>query len=860
MPTFSDLLATLDDVRPEGNSYLARCPAHADNRPSLLLTLEPSGRLLLYCRAGCHTTAVVESLGMKMSDLFNMRVGDASTSTAAVGPKEPPTDEHLVALAAYCDAANAAYRGSPAATYAAERFGITEDLGYYIGLGYDDGSIEFTFLTPTYHRVPRLVVPFADFDGVVHGLQGRALADHSIRWCGPRNPEGHVWSTLGVTVLDSDEANFLVTEGPGDRLTAVGAGYSAVGIRGAALARNTDTVATLAANLHGRRVVLCGDNDPSGLDFNLSIGAALAAHGHQVHTLAIATGNDLTAWREEAQGTFDADLRSGLRSATRIDANANGGPPDDGDDGDGPLYTPGKGDWLPTTDEGNSIRIIALTGGFAKWCPELGWLLYADGVWERDTHNQIANAVSIICTIMRAEGAAMVEAGEADDNDNLIDHGERLVNWARRSENSPRFENAIRHAEPKAAIDFNRLDKRDDLLVVGNGTVNLRTGDLGPHDPNHWLTRRVAHDYNPEAVAPRWRQFLLEVFDGDAEMASFIQRLVGYGITGHTVEQCFAVLYGTGANGKSVLLSVLHEVFDGMGGVSPFSAFEAKGANASTADLAALRGKRLVFAQEGERSKPMAEAVLKNVTGGDEISCRHLYKDFMTFRPNFLLMLASNYKPRFAGQDEGLWRRVKLIPFNRYFAADERDHYLTQTLMTEAEGILAWAIEGAAEWYRSGLGDPPAIIEATATYKETSDELAGFVDWVIVADRAGEIRGAVLYEEYRQWADHEGIRPWTRRALYEAVIERMPGVKKAKRRDGMWLEGVRKGAPIETASNTLAEQVAQEARNDRVGDEGDVSDDASNSFTLFTSSLIGEVSEKESQPSSSSQSPDEDDQ
>ena len=838
MPTFSDLLATLDDVRPEGSSYLARCPAHADNKPSLLLTLEPSGRLLLYCRAGCHTTKVVESLGMKMSDLFNMKVGDASASTSNIGPKEPPTDEHLAALSAYCDAANAAYKDSPAATYAAERFGINEALGYFIGLGYDDGSIEFTYLTPTYHRVPRLVVPFADFDGVVHGLQGRALADDSIRWCGPRNPAGHVWSTLGVTVLDSDEANFLVTEGPGDRLTAVGAGYSAVGIRGAALARNTGTVATLAANLHGRRVVLCGDNDASGLDFNLSIGAALAAHGHQVHTLAIGTGNDLTAWREEAPDTFDAELRSGLRAATRIDANTNGESPDDPDDN---VYTPGKGDWLPMTDEGNALRIISLTGGYARWCPELGWLLYADGVWERDSHGQIANAVAIICTIMRAEGAAMVETGEADDNDALVEHGEHLIAWARRSENSPRFGNAVKHAQPKVALDFNRLDKQDDLMVVGNGTVDLRTGELGPHEADHWLTRRVPYDYNPEAVAPRWRQFLLEIFDGDGEMATFMQRLVGYGITGHTVEQCFAVLHGTGANGKSVLLSVLAEVFQDLVGVSPFSAFETRGANTSTADLAALRGKRLVFAQEGERSKPMAEAVLKNVTGGDDITCRHLYKDFMTFRPMFLLILSSNYKPRFAGQDEGLWRRVKLIPFNRYFAPDERDHYLTQTLMGEAEGILAWAIEGAAEWYRSGLGDPPGIVEATKTYKETSDELAGFVDWVIIRDPQGEVASAALYAAYQEWADHEGVRPWSKRALHEAVIERMPGVRKVRRNSGFWLEGLRLA--------TSADHGDEEARNERDSEVSEVNEPPQDSFPFPDSPLVREVSKIESLPS-----------
>jgi putative DNA primase/helicase len=177
--------------------------------------------------------------------------------------------------------------------------------------------------------------------------------------------------------------------------------------------------------------------------------------------------------------------------------------------------------------------------------------------------------------------------------------------------------------------------------------------------------------------------------------------------------------------------------------------------------------------------------------------------------------------------------------------------------MGEAEGILAWAIEGAAEWYRNGLGDPPVIVEATKTYKETSDELAGFVGWVVVADTLGEIRGAVLYEAYRDWANHEGVKPWTRRALYEAVIERMPGVKKVKREDGVWLEGVRQAATAESAGFRPAELVQREVRNDAAPDEHDVTDAPYNSFTLVDSSLVREVSKTESEASCSSGTDDE---
>ena len=833
--TFSELLASLDDVRREGGSYLARCPSHADGNPSLLLTLEPSGRLLIFCRAGCQTPAIVRALGLTMADLFDMKPGENTVTTTA-GPKAAPSHAHLEAIDTYCSTANDAYRGSPAAAYAYERFGIEESLGSYIGLGYDPGDGEFEFLTTAYHRVGRLVVPFHDFNGTIQGLQGRALADDATKWCGPRNPEGHAWSTLGVTDLDGDEKNVLITEGPGDRLTAVGAGYSAIGIRGAALARNSDTVTVLSANLHGRRIVLCGDNDESGIDFNLSLGSALAGHGHQVHTLAIPVGNDLSDWRADDPDGFITALRHGLRAATRIDANMapTAPPPDDDDNGFDVADFPT--DFLPHTDEGNAHRMLALTGGLARWCPEMGWLLYSEGAWDRDTAKQINNAMSVVCALMRQSGQAAVEQGEASGDDELEAHGARLVAWARSSENSPRFGNGVRHSEPKAAIEFDSLDTHDHLLVVKNGTVDLRSGELLEHSPDHFLTYRVDHAYDPEAEAPRWKQFLLEVMDGDTDLVAYLQRFVGYAITGATAEQAFAVLVGSGANGKSVFTRALHDVLGDVVGVASFSAFEMKGAGASTADLASLRGKRLVLAQEGEKSRPMAEAVLKRATGGDPITCRHLYQSEMTFLPNFVLFLATNYRPKFSGQDDGLWRRVKLIPFLRFFAPDERDHYLQAKLAAEAPGILAWAIQGAIDWYADGLGDPPVIQQATKDYQETSDDLAGFVDWEIIRDTEGSIKGSVLYEKYRDWASKNGVNAWSAKAVYEGVVERMVGVTKKKKMDGLYLIGVRLATPADRG----------------VHDDDD--DDASPQTLSITTdfSPLGEVLETGSESSSAS--------
>jgi putative DNA primase/helicase len=306
------------------------------------------------------------------------------------------------------------------------------------------------------------------------------------------------------------------------------------------------------------------------------------------------------------------------------------------------------------------------------------------------------------------------------------------------------------------------------------------------------ITFCVNVDYDPGAACPRWEAFLGEIFRDNAELVGFMHRLTGYGITGSTDEQCFVVLYGKGANGKSVFTDTLTHVFGEITQTTRFATFEEKPGGAIPNDLAALRNARLVMASEGKAGRVMDESVLKSVTGKDKVTARFLHKEFFSYSPQFLIMLATNHKPNFISQDEGMWRRVKLVPFTRWFAPHERDYDLDRKLKAEAEGIAAWAVRGAIEWYANGLGDPKVIINETREYRETSDSLAGFFPGVLNREDGARLDGTTAYNEYQAWCEEEGLRGKdvkSRTLFYRMMEER--GVSRRKSSSGVVLEGVK---------------------------------------------------------------------
>ncbi len=787
--TLSDLLARLDNVEHDGDGYLVHCPAHDDSRQSLRLAVSDSGKVLVRCRAGCETPKVVEALGLTMRELAAMEPGeiDVERATSQDVPAPPAA---VAALAVRLDGWHAALTagmvleeepGSPAqaaARYAAERFGVSAEDVERLGLG----------VATDLPGGPRLVVPFRDRDGVARGFQARALAeDARVRWLGPKSPEGASWTKVGFFPGSSGWEEVLVCEGPGDALTGAVLGYDTVGIRGAGLAANPHVVAQVAELVGDREAVIAGDGDPAGRRFSATLAEALVARDVRVRVLDVPEGKDLTDWREADPARFSRDVIRAIAEAAPVKSRSAG-------------LLAWDEERYSLSDLGGARYLrdyIESIGSGVRYADEVGFFLLEDGVWRKDDRQAVRTHAQDVADLVKglaAEAAEIAQADGATKEDKA--RAGRLKRYATHAQTSRGLDAMLRELQAVKGVParMDDFDQHPDLLACRNGVVDLRTGRLLPHDPALLLTRRVNLDYDPEATAPRWEAFLEEVFPDYPDLPGFIRRLVGYGITGHTTEQAFAVLWGKGANGKSVFTDTLTEVFRELTVTTPFSTFEERPSGGVPNDLAALKGARLVMASEGEAGKRMAEAVLKRVTGRDLIAARFMRKEFFEFRPTFLLFLATNNKPNFRGQDEGLWRRVKLIPWERFFKPEERDHRLGEKLLAEAEGIFAWAVRGAREWYAEGLDDPRVIQDATREYRAASDVLDGFLPGVYVADPAGRVEAKKVFQDFQTYADEGNyldLKKWSNRALYRALEER--GYTRRRGTGGRFvIEGIRR--------------------------------------------------------------------
>jgi len=424
---------------------------------------------------------------------------------------------------------------------------------------------------------------------------------------------------------------------------------------------------------------------------------------------------------------------------------------------------------FPFTDLGNGERLASLFGNRIRYCHAWhAWLLW-DGVrWCTDETGGINRLAAQTVRSMFSEAGALItgamDIADREEAGRIAAIGEKLSGWARKSEARARLDSMIVIAQSVEGIPVTPIELDTDpwLLNCTNGTTNLRSGELQDHSPADLITKLAPVAYEPGATYGPWDDFLERTLP-DSTLRSFVQRAIGYSLTGVANEERLFFMYGPTATGKSTLLRAVTTAMGDYAATANFGTFleaNRKGGDASE-DLARLAGKRLVVSIEVEEGSKMAEAVLLSVTGGEEIAARFLHQNTFQFIPQFTLWLAANNRPRISDTNDAVWRRITQVPFETQIPESERDEGL-KVILTDRHvagpAVLAWAMDGCLAWQTVGLQVPDVVNITTQDYRDEVNPILEFVQDCCVLMAAARISNNELWERYNRWTKETSVR------------------------------------------------------------------------------------------------------
>lgn len=394
-----------------------------------------------------------------------------------------------------------------------------------------------------------------------------------------------------------------------------------------------------------------------------------------------------------------------------------------------------------------------------KWCTDRSGVIgrLSDEIVEEMKHN-LADYLKLPC-----------------DQEDMEKQFNKHLKYSRSNKGKKAMLNEAMHHVP---ILPEQMDQHNHLLNTANGVLRLRTGTLEAHDPKLYLSKMALCEYTDKVDCPRWEAFLQEIFAGDAELIRYIQKAVGYSLTGSTSEQCAFFCYGNGRNGKSTFLDVVSGLMgDYAVNIQPETIMVRHSAGGgANSDIARLKGARFVTSVEPSEGMKLNEGLIKQLTGGDKVTARYQYGNEFEFTPEFKLWMGTNHKPIIRGTDTGIWRRVHLIPFTVTIPEEKVDRHLLHHLRAELPGILHWAVEGCLMWQREGLKKPAAVEDATKEYRSEMDVMSAFLESCCIVG-AGREKTADLYQAYSRWADENNEYKMSSRKFGREMAKRFERTK-----------------------------------------------------------------------------------
>jgi putative DNA primase/helicase len=784
----SALDKVLDALRAKGlkpqkgrhGSWKCQCPAHDDRSPSLSVTERAKGRVGIRCFAGCATQDVMERLGLSDEILY-------------AEAKRKNSRQRKVVTYIYTDEAgiplHCTVRWEPK-RFSQARILANGDKAWGYGAGWYGKSGAKDWLPAADRRTkeegPATLgdVWFDAFDSqVIYRLPQIRLAIHK-----------------GEPIY--------VVEGEKD-VESINEILKAGGLPGCATCQAMGAGKWLdrhSASLSGAaKVVIIPDRDEPGFAHAMMVHASLARAGISAEfALPKAGCKDATdhilehIWENiealndeekhlpaEIMGAFspvDITLINGLWEEQR-----KAGKPGEAQTTNLSMLRAKELevqlDEIETaTDMGAARRFLKDWGEEIRWCEQFGkWLTWEGSHWKVDemAGQKVIERWSLSLKAMSEEVS-------------IISHAEKLKLYKRfvtRLHGADALKSMLSLAKGmgETPIHQDDLNHAVDHLPCRNGVLNLRTLELQPGRKADYFTSCLSLKYDPEADCPLWIEHLRRCTGGDQTLMRWLWKAFGYTLTGRTDEQCLFFLYGEGQTGKSTTIEVLQHVLgEYSASLDPSKLMAKRFEDEIPSHFARLVGMRMCTAVEVRKEDRFDEGLIKRLTGGDRIQTRFMRKDAFDFTPRFKLYLTGNHKPSIYGQDQGIWRRFRLVPFDKEIPDAQKIGGLKEKLMLEAPGILAWMAAGAQLWYEEGLGACPAIDDATREYRDEQDILGRFIEEKCLIADGSEVKSSGLYNAYKDWAKEEGHIVWNSTRFGNEMRERSKrlGIDKAKREDG----------------------------------------------------------------------------
>jgi len=417
------------------------------------------------------------------------------------------------------------------------------------------------------------------------------------------------------------------------------------------------------------------------------------------------------------------------------------------------------------TDLGHARRLVEVAHDRLRYVSVWRrWLAWDGRRWRLDTTSTADRLMMVVTRRVTQEAEALAN----DDKSKPA-----RVRAALRAESATAIAGALRLASADATIGVtpDDLDADPFLLNVANGTLDLRTGQLHPHNPADLITKVTRGAYRADATGTAWAEFLQRV-QPDQTMRVYLARLMGHMLEGRITEHVLPILYGEGANGKSTFVAAILAALGDYADAADPSLLMARSFDAHPTGVADLFRLRLALLHEADDGRHLAEGTVKRLTGADRLKARRMREDFWSFDPSHTFVMLTNHRPQVTGDDEGIWRRLRLIPWDVVIPVEERDGDLTDRLTAEADAVLGWLISGYLDWRAQGLAEPALVTGATANYRSDSDVLGEFLEQCCHTGAMFSVNSTALFTAWSKWCATEGQPAGTHTAFALAMKRR----------------------------------------------------------------------------------------